>query len=159
MRRVDREVKAMDEIIFILKKAEVLRIAMNNGKYPYILPVNFGFEMKDDQLILFIHGSNKGLKHEIIQNDCHVSFEVDCCHKLIAPSGTDACTASFAYESVIGNGRIERVKESEKEASLIKILEHYGIESKVFHPTYFTNTVVYKIIVESFTAKARKINH
>lgn len=48
MRRVDREVKAMDEIIFILKKAEVLHIAMNNGKYPYILPVNFGFEMKDD---------------------------------------------------------------------------------------------------------------
>lgn len=158
MRREDREVKNLDEIKNILLRAEVLRVAMNNGTYPYILPVNFGFEMKENQLVLFFHGSHQGLKHEIIQNDCHVSFEMDCSHKLIQPLGKQACTASYAYESVIGNGIIEQVEESEKETSLIKILEHYGIESKEFHPTHIANTIVYKIIVEEYTAKQRKMN-
>lgn len=57
---------------------------MNDGDYPCILPVNFGFEMKAGKLCLYFHGSDQGSKHEIIRRDPHVSFEVDCGHMLIA---------------------------------------------------------------------------
>lgn len=157
MRRSDREVKDLGEIEGILSKADVLRIAMNNGTFPYILPVNFGFELDGSNLILFFHGAKDGMKHEVIQHDHHISFEVDCGHMLIQPSGEEACAASFAYKSVIGQGIIEKAGPAEKERLLIKILDHYGIETKVFNPINSANTVVYKIIVESYTAKCRKM--
>lgn len=158
MRRADREIKDLDEIRRILSKADVLRVAMNNGMYPYILPVNFGFEMKENNLVLFFHGSKDGAKHEIIQHDYHVSFEVDCGHMLMYSLGDEPCTSSFAYESVIGNGIIEKAKESEKEKLLIGILKHYGIEARAFNPTHFANTVIYKITAENYTAKCRKMD-
>ncbi len=110
-------------------------------------------ERKGDQLTLFFHGSKEGAKHEIIQKDCHVTFEVDCGHELMLPTKKEACTSSFAYESVIGQGTIEKAQESEKEELLTALLEHYGIEQKEFHPAHLANTVVYKIHVEHYTAK------
>ena len=43
MRKADREIKNKEEIIDIIKRCDVIRLAFNNGDYPYILPLNFGF--------------------------------------------------------------------------------------------------------------------
>lgn len=157
MRRKEREVSDVTAIKAILERAEVLRIALNNGMYPYVLPVNFGFTMEKEQLTLFFHGSREGTKHEIIAKDNHVTFEVDGGHKLLQSKGEESCTASFAYESVIGQGLIYQADESEKEQLLTDLLAHYKIEAKAFHPMHLANTVVYKIKVEHYTAK-RRIN-
>lgn len=69
MRRKDRAVTSTTEIKGILEKAKVLRISLNNGMYPYILPVNYGFIMDETHLLLFFHGSKEGSKHQIIAND------------------------------------------------------------------------------------------
>ena len=45
MRRADREVTDINDIRQILDEGEVLHIALNNGVYPYILPVNYGYEL------------------------------------------------------------------------------------------------------------------
>lgn len=50
MRRKEREVTDKEEIRQILEKGQVIRIAMNNGEYPYILPVNYGYEMENGRL-------------------------------------------------------------------------------------------------------------
>lgn len=55
---------------------------MNNGIYPYVIPVNFGFEFNDDKLMLFFHGAKDGKKHEVIKQDNHTTFEIDCGHML-----------------------------------------------------------------------------
>lgn len=157
MRRKDREVTDFGEISHILDKAEVLRIALNNGDFPYILPVNFGYETDGEELVLCFHGSKEGAKHEIIKRDNRVSFEVDCLHSLILPQGDESCTTSFAYASVIGQGFIQKAEESEKAHFLRVILKHYGILSDTFNKTHLENTVVYKIKVTSLTAKARKV--
>ena len=155
MRRKEREVTDINEIKEILTRAQVLRIALNNGAFPYVLPVNYGFIMNGTQLELFFHGSKEGSKHDIIAKDNHVTFEVDCGHMLMQPIGEESCTSSFAYESVIGNGMIERANESEKEQLLTILLEHYGIEAKKFNSMHFANTVIYKINVIKYTAKHR----
>lgn len=157
MRRKDREITDTQEIKAILSRAEVLRIALNNGDYPYILPVNFGFEMDGEKLTLFFHGAKEGMKHEIIKNDNRISFETDCSHKLIPPTGEEACTASFAYESVIGHGRVEMADEAEKERLLLVLLDHYGIHTNTFAPMQLKNTVVYKITAVGYTAKRRSM--
>ncbi len=155
MRRKEREVTDLSEIKEILKKADVLRIALNDGVYPYIVPVNFGFETEEDKLMLFFHGAKEGKKHEVIKKDNHVTFEIDCGHMLIEPAGEEACTASFAYESIIGHGIVEKADDSEKENLLINILEKYGIKAKKFNPMHLANTLVYKINVSDYTAKHR----
>ncbi len=155
MRRKEREVTDVNEIKEILTKAQVLRIALNNGTYPYVLPLNYGFIMDGTHLMLFFHGSKEGTKHEIISNDNHVTFEVDCGHMVMQPIGEESCTSSFAYESIIGNGVIEKADDTEKEELLTILLAHYGIEAKKFNPIHLANTVIYKINVIGYTAKHR----
>ena len=100
MRRKEREVTDLNEIKDILTRAEVLRVALNNGDYPYLFPVNYGFVMDGAQLVLFFHGAKEGAKHAIIARDNKVTFEVDCGHALMQPLGEESCTSSFAYPCI-----------------------------------------------------------
>lgn len=156
MRRKDREVTNIDEIAEIMERCDVCRIAINDEVYPYILPVNFGVERDGDKFIIYIHGSKHGTKHELIKKNNKVSFEMDCSHKLIQPNGDESCTASMAYESVIGQGEMHLVPDDEKERVLAIILNHYQIEAKKFNPIHLANTAVYSIKCSSYTAKRRE---
>lgn len=42
MRRKDREVVNMDEIIGIISRCNTIRIGINNVKQPYVVPLSFG---------------------------------------------------------------------------------------------------------------------
>ena len=123
MRRSEREVTDCNEIRQILERAEVLRLAMHDEPYPYIVPVNFGFTMQDDQLVLFFHGAKVGKKCDLLQKNPHVSFEVEGKQQLIPPNGAASCTAGFAYESVIGQGIADLAPEEKKEDLLQSIAE------------------------------------
>lgn len=155
MRRTDREITNVNDIKSIIDKCDVIRIAMNDETYPYIIPVNFGYEFIDDKLTLFFHSSTEGYKHKVIEKDNHISFEMDCSHVLMLPVDGIACSASMAYESVIGQGMVFPVGDDEKETVLIKILEHYSIGDKKFNPMQLAKTKVYKIQVNCSTAKRR----
>ena len=78
MRRKDREITDIQTIKKILDGSSVMHIALNNGTYPYILPVNYGYKLDGDKLELFFHSSKEGGKHSIIENDCHAAFELEC---------------------------------------------------------------------------------
>lgn len=155
IRRKDREITSLDEIVEIMKKCDVCRIAIHDEEYPYILPVNFGFERIGEKIIIYVHGSKQGTKHSLIQKNNKVSFEMDCSHRLIQPGGEDSCTTSMAYESVIGQGEMVMLTEEEKAHALTVILDHYQVETKKFHPVHFANTIAYSIRCSSYTAKRR----
>ena len=84
MRRHDREVTDFNEMIRIIEKCDVCRLALNDGDDPYILPLNFGVELKDDRVILYFHGADSGKKYDLLAKDNRVSFEVDCSHRLVS---------------------------------------------------------------------------
>ena len=54
MRRKDREITNLDEVINILEHTDVIRLAMNNGDFPYIVPVNFCYELTTNNQLIFI---------------------------------------------------------------------------------------------------------
>jgi len=56
MRRNDKEIKDVKLIKSLLKKALVCRVALCDGKKPYIIPMNFAF--KDN--CLYLHSARKG---------------------------------------------------------------------------------------------------
>jgi nitroimidazol reductase NimA-like FMN-containing flavoprotein (pyridoxamine 5'-phosphate oxidase superfamily) len=66
MRRKDREVTDMNEIIEIIKKCDVCRLAFFDKEYPYIVPLNFGYSYDGAKLELYFHGANAGKKLELL---------------------------------------------------------------------------------------------
>lgn len=51
MRRKDREITDKNEIMDIIDRSKVIRIAFTGEEYPYVLPFNFGYEEKDGRMI------------------------------------------------------------------------------------------------------------
>lgn len=52
MRRHDREITDRNDILDIMKRASVVRLAFNSDPVPYILPLNFGLEVLGQDIIL-----------------------------------------------------------------------------------------------------------
>ena len=154
MRKSDREIKSKEEIIDIIKRCDVIRLAFNNGDYPYILPLNFGFEVKNDKVIFYLHSALEGTKIDIMKKDNRASFEMDTKHELQYYEEKGYCTMS--YESIIGRGRIRILLEDEKMNALKKLMGHYHkSEDTYFNPAAISRTLVYSLEVEEMTAKRK----
>ena len=153
MRRSDREVKEFKDIVAIIEKCDVCRIALNNNGYPYILPLNFGMVVKDDKIELFFHGAMDGTKYDLIENDNRASFEMDCEHRLVTEIERGSCT--MEYESVIGQGYIEMLSDEKKYDALCILMKHYHQENFPFNEAVMPHTKVFKLVVEKVTGKRR----
>ena len=154
MRKSDREIKSKEEIIDIIKRCDVIRLAFNNGDYPYILPLNFGFEVKNDKVIFYLHSALEGTKVDIMKKDNRASFEMDTKNELQYYEERGYCTMS--YESIIGRGRIRILPEDEKMNALKKLMGHYHkSEDTYFNPAAMSRTLVYSLEVEEMTAKRK----
>ena len=55
MRQKNREIKDFNEIIEVMKRCDVCRLALNDGGYPYILPLNFGMEVVEEKINLMLY--------------------------------------------------------------------------------------------------------
>lgn len=155
MRRTDREVKGFDEIIKIMEKCDVCRLGLNDTEYPYILPLNFGIQVENGKIVLYFHGAAVGKKYELISKNNNAAFEMDCSHRLVTTPEKGSCTCTMEYESVIGHGRIELVKDNEKYDALCLLMKHYHEEECQFNKEVVPETTVFKLIVESCTGKRR----
>lgn len=155
MRRSDREVKDMSEIIAIMKKCDVCRIALNNEGYPYILPLNFGLYTDEDKIELYFHGALEGTKYDLIEKDNRACFEMDRGHRLVTDDEHGNCT--MEYQSVIGQGRIEILSDEQKDHALSILMKHYHKEDFRFNRAVMPQTKMFKLIVESVTGKARMV--
>lgn len=153
MRRADREVKELNDIIAIMEKCDVCRIALNNNGYPYILPLNFGMCVRNEQIELYFHGAMEGTKYDLIEKDNRASFEMDCGHQLVTEIEQGNCTMD--YESVIGQGHIELLSDDEKDNALSVLMKHYHQEDFPFNKSAMPKTKVFKLVVENITGKIR----
>lgn len=154
MRRSDREITDINEIIQVMEKCDVCRLAIHDEEYPYILPLNFGMEADNEQIVLYFHGANEGKKYELITKDNRVGFEMDCAHKLVTDIDNGSCT--MEYESVIGYGRIKSIPEDEKYNALCVLMKHYHKEDFPFNQAVMPQTTVFKLVVEHVSGKKRK---
>lgn len=157
MRRSDREIKNTDEIIDVMRRCDVCRLALNDGGYPYILPLNFGMKTENGVITLYFHGASEGRKFEVIAADNRASFEMDCSHRLVSNEETGHCT--MEYESVIGRGRVEIVPDDKKYEALRVLMAHYHLEDFTFSREAIPRTTVLKLTVEQFTGKRRFVKN
>ena len=157
MRRQDREIKEFQEILSVMEHCDVCRIAMFDGEYPYLVPLNFGMETAGSRVTLYFHAANKGKKLELLRSNPRVCFEMDCNHQLHFDNRNGMCT--MAYESVIGYGTILFLEEEkEKIHGLDLLTAHYHPKDNFYYNrAAVAYTEVFLLEVISFTGKHREL--
>ena len=155
MRRTDREIKEFEEIVRVIKRCEICRLALHDGDYPYILPLNFGMQIENGKIVLYFHGALEGKKYDLIAENNKAGFEMDCGTRLALLWEAGNCT--MEYESVIGQGKVEILPESEKEKALNILMGHYRGEDFPYNKSVIPRTAVFKLTVESCTGKRRRV--
>ncbi len=152
MRRKDREIRDRAEIISILQKADVCRLAMSDDNVPYIVTMNFG--LKNGGESLYFHCAGAGKKIDILKKNNLVCFQADIDHEFILHH--ISCGCSMKYRSVVGMGRITFVSETvEKIHGLRTIMEHYTHESSFpFKEELIEKTTVLRLDIEEISGKA-----
>ena len=152
MRRSEKEIKDFDEIIEIIGRCDVCRLALFNDEYPYIVPVSFGIMFENEHLHIIFHSSHQGKKIELLKRDNRVAFEMDNSGSVLI--GESGCDSTMQYQSVCGNGLVYVVPELEKPAALAAIMDHYAAgRSFEFSEAAIANTAVLRLTVSSLTAK------
>ena len=154
MRRAEKEVKDLEQLEEILRDCNTVRIGTQDAEGMFIVPVNYGYDLTEGQLTLYLHSAREGRKAAAFRRGGAVAFEMDCGHMLCTDEAKGMCT--MAYESVIGRGRLETVPEAEREAALQCLMAHYGRPDFAFDRASVAHTRVFRLAVESMTGKRRK---
>lgn len=155
MRRSDREVKKIEEIVQIIEKCKVMRLGFTDGKRAYIVPLNFGFETKNGVLTFYFHCGHSGRKLDMMAQNPLVCFEMDTSHKLSVAD--NACRYTYFYESVMGEGTAEVIcAPPEKAAALTLLMQKQTGKTFLFGATECGNVTVFKVTAQSLTAKAHR---
>lgn len=156
MRRKDREITDMKEIMAIVKKCDACSLAFFDEEYPYVVPVNFGAELQGDKLLLYIHGAKEGKKIELLKRNNRVAFEMNCSHRLIIDE--NPCKSTMEFESVCGTGIIKILEnEKEKVTALTSIMSQYvPKEGFNFQEASIRAVTVLKLSVQAVTGKRLK---
>ena len=148
MRREEKEITDKSEIEAIIHKSIVCRLGLSNNNIPYIVPLCFGYQ---DNTI-YIHGSLKGKKINILQKNQNVCFEFDTDTEIV--EGKSACAWGMNYKSVIGFGKAVFIETSEeKQNALNIIMKQYSDKPHQFSEKAINGTAVIKIEIESMTSK------
>jgi nitroimidazol reductase NimA-like FMN-containing flavoprotein (pyridoxamine 5'-phosphate oxidase superfamily) len=155
MRRKDREITDWNDIIGVVKKCSVCRVAFFDEGYPYIVPLNFGFEVEGEKMTLYFHCANEGKKLELLRRNNKIGFEMDCPDKFI--DGEKACYSTMTFESVCGNGTLEIVGDHEKIPTLKLIMRQYSDKRDFdFDKLEVKAVTVLKLTVNEITGKRLK---
>lgn len=158
MRRKNREVTDIHEILGIIEKSEVCRVAFSDDNMPYIVPMNFGYTYENKKLTLYFHSAFEGKKIDLLRKNPNVCFEFDCYHNLI--TGERACNYTAEFESVIGFGTIKELTDSkEKEKGLLALMWTYDKDRAFdFTQKELDSVNVLKLEVSEFTGKRYRKN-
>lgn len=149
MRRSDKEIKDPETIHRIIKETDVCRIALSDGKKPYIVPMNFAY--KDNTL--YFHSATEGQKIDILRKNNQVCFQMDIKTELVISE--IPCNWGMKYLSVVGFGKAQIIDDdTEKKAALDILMSKYSSENSFeYSDEAICKVMVIKVEIEKMTGK------
>lgn len=155
MRRKDREITDEEQIKRIIQSCYCCRLGFYDHGSVYIVPLNFGYEEKENRRIFYFHGAAEGRKADLVKQGMSVGFEMDTAYELTRAE--TACGHSSRYQSIIGTGKVSLIEEDqEKIHALNTIMLHYTGKEKWDYPTeILSNTYVFKMEVLELSCKKK----
>lgn len=156
MRRSDREVVGLTNILSILDKCDIMRLGLSADNKPYIVPMNFAYEVIGEKVYIYFHCASKGRKMEMIAQSNTVCFEADCSYKTL--KSDIACDWSAEFESVIGEGTVTVLTDETQKINALNIfMKRYAFEGKPhYNPHELSVVTILQVSVTTITGK-RKI--
>lgn len=152
MRRKDREITDAPGMMEILEKAQCMHMGINAEGRPYVVPLSYGFEVKEDQWILYFHSAQEGRKIELLRQNPDVFVEIDTDHDLLEAGS--ACGYGYAYSSWMAEGTAREIEGEEKRHGLTLLMKHYtGRGDWQFTDAGVNAVMVYAIVCKNPTAK------
>lgn len=155
MVRKDREVTDFNEIVDMLSRCKEVHLGMSKDNRPYVVPMNFGFEVKDGKVIIYVHSAKIGLKVDILAENPYVCVQADTLIKITTSADKTDCTSR--YESVIGFGKAELMETlEEKQHAAGTMQKQLNIPKELYdHMTCkkYGGTLFYRIVLDQITGK------
>lgn len=156
MTRRECQVTDLKEIITILDKCKYLHLGLVDGDEPYVVPMNYGYIMAEDQMTIYLHGATVGKKLDLIRANPKVFIEMDCD---VAPfEGKVACQYGITYASIMGRGVATIVEDvEEKKKGLSILMKTQTGKDFTFNDRMVSIVSVIRIDVLEYTAKHRPL--
>lgn len=154
MRRREREITDEAVIRNILDKAKIIHLGLCDGDCPYVVPMNYGYILKEGKLTFYLHGAKEGYKYEVIAKNPKASFSIEC--DVVPFEGKVACQYGTTYASVLGRGTASLVEDVQEKIDALTILMKTQTEKDfTFNEKLVSVVNVIKIEISEFSAKRR----
>ena len=152
----ERQVTDPAQIRHILDTGKVLHLGLAVNDEPYVVPMNYGYVMEEDRLVLYLHSALQGKKLDMIRANPRVFFEIDC--DLMPFEGRVPCQYGLVYSSIMGRGEARLVEdvEQKKQAMSILMKTQTGKDFS-FEDRLVSIVAVIRIDVSEYTAKHRPL--
>ncbi|MGD0916544.1 MAG: pyridoxamine 5'-phosphate oxidase family protein [Thermodesulfobacteriota bacterium] len=154
MRLSECEIKEKAELVDIIERADVCRIAFAVDKTPYIVALNYGYEW-DGTLRLYAHGAIEGRMIDCMKKNPFVCFQMDIGHGLFR--GKTAHQWGMTYKSIVGYGTLTIIEGTdERKRALDLIMAHYGSKgNNVYDEKALEDTCVLRLEASEVVGKKR----
>ena len=106
MRRKDREILDLDKIESIIAGARYMHLGMFDENYPYVVPLHYGYEMKDGKLTFYVHGAKEGHKLDCLRKNDHVFVEIGEEHRISEKMADAVTVIKVDVESYTAKARV-----------------------------------------------------
>lgn len=157
MRKFEHQIRDRVLIAAILDQIPVVHVGCNDGDWPYVVPLSFGYEAAEEVLRVYLHCAREGHKADLWAKDPRVSltFSIFQNHPNHPYRGE-----IHNYRSVMARGRIRRISRQGKDSlhgrGFQAILRHNGRGPTQFSVSHYGFMDLYLVECpwEQVTAKA-----
>lgn len=152
-RRCDRALSDRVELVRLMRQSPYMHLALADGAQPYLLPLNFGLEEQEGQLLVYFHGAPEGRKAALIGDGARCSLSFVPAYRLV--KGGEACAWTAHYASVYAEGVVRPIRdEAERLRALACLMGQLGYEGEPqFAGAVLRRTAVYCIEVDHLAGK------
>lgn len=153
MRRIAQEITDREVLKQILMTAPACRIAFLDGDEPYVVPLNFGWEWREEIPVVFLHCARQGRKLPLLKAGRTVCFQTEA--DLALEPSEDPCDWGMSYRSFLGWGIPEEVTEGEEKNRVLSLLtaKYGGPGDATFPPGALKKTAVFSLPLTRFSGK------
>ena len=156
MTRREFEVKDPALIREILDKSKVLHLGLVDEGMPYVVPMSYGYRMKEGRLTIYLHSAVKGYKLDVIAKNPTCCFEME--YGVEPFVGKIPCQYGITYYSLMGRGKAVMVEDvAEKEQAMTLLMKTQTGKNFEFNERLVSIVSVLRIDVSEYTAKHRPL--
>ena len=156
MTRRERQVTDPEQIRRILDTARVLHLGLAVDNEPYVVPLNYGYVMEEDKLVIYLHSAQRGKKLDMLRANPNVFFEMDC--DRMPFESKLPCQYGMVYSSIMGRGVATIVEDvEEKKQAMTLLMKTQSGKDFTFEDRLVSIVAVIRIDVEEYTAKHRPL--